>query len=252
MFLRKIAVLTASFLFSAASFGQPAPAITGVGEFKIGMSLDEFIQLPSISSKKTEDRALGKLHVGADEVWITTTDSKWDMFKPFEPQSSASDRLTAALVERQRVYSSEITILNVMIPVGVPKIGGVDSYEATMHFYKGKLASIKIRDASNEFKQIVESKYGKPSSYESAKRIVCQNGNGVKSEQFDGHSSTKWGKGTIKGEFLIGFMDCGSSMYSYYEVYNEPVMKIVEKIQDSGLANSESNKSKSKASASKL
>jgi hypothetical protein len=230
---KKIATLLSLMCAAVTSFGQ---VINGIGEFKIGMSVDEFLDLPIIREKNLTDKMSFtvslKTFPNEKEIWKTSIDSRVD--------------------EYERVYSADIVKFELTAGMGVPKFLGEDSYKTTVKFYKSKLTSVYVREVGLEFERILTAKYGQPVKEDRTKHLTCQNGYGAKSTHLDGVESTNWGKGKrVTATLTNVFYDCGKRDMSY-TVADESSVKIIDQIHSAGRKALEAETTKTKAGASKL
>lgn len=213
---------------TATSFGQE---ITGISDFKIGMSMEEFLELPLIKEKNIQDKASQTSSTCELCVWKTSVDSPVDKYI--------------------RVYSADIVQFEFKAPMGVPKTFKEDSYDTKIQFYKGKLASVYVFDTQN-FYELLTAKYGRPIEEDKTKLVKCQNGYGAKSEHFAGTNSSIWGKGKkITATLREFFWGCGRGDRSY-TVEDVAIAKILHRIEESGRKALEAEDAKLKVGASKL
>ena len=235
MSLRKIVAFILITCATATSFAQE---IKGMSDFTIGMSVEEFLDLPLIKEKNIQDKASRNYPYRTDErvVWKTTADSQLGKYHR----------------KYDRIYSADIVKFEFKAPMGVPGHSGEDSYDVTTKFYKGKLAQVDIPNPGRDFDKILTTKYGKPIKEDKLKSVVCQNDYGVESSSIVGSTSTIWGKGkkitATLGNFYFG---CGRASFSY-TVEESATVKVMDRINENGSKASEAEKGKVKADASKL
>lgn len=206
-------VLSALCLFGAStlSFGQ---SITGIGDFKIGMSVSEFLELPTTK----------KLYL-VDKSSKMPTAPKWDLVRT--TSGSAVDKY-------EKFYSSDTIKFDFFTATGVQPKVGEDSYHASIYFFKNKLSTITIHSAGFEFKDILTAKYGEPVFNDEARNVECQNAYGAKTNHKDGASQYIWGKGkAINAIFHISQNDCGKIVTSY-TVRDVETESIRSKIEEQG------------------
>ena len=226
--MKQIAV--AFFLLLLTSIAQ-SEEIKGIGEFNIGMTIDEFLDLPSIKIKNLSDKTEKMTFVKGGELW----------------------RITAgvSVSEYEKIYSPDKVLFELEIPIDIPTEGKL--YSAKIVFYKGLLASINIENPSFDFKDILTEKYGKPIFKDASRWVVCQNGYGAKSRHAEGSITSTWGKGSkIIARFGTYSSSCGESTLVYYKVENPLAVKIMEKVEEKMEKTAESINLKNKASGSKL
>lgn len=206
--------------------------ISGIGDLKVGMSIEEFLELPFLKEKRVQDKGNRKYPTDEGDVWRTTVESQVEKYS--------------------RVYSIDVVQFELNASMGVPKTLGGDSYDTTILFYKNKLASVYVFDVGLEFEKILTAKYGTPVKEDKTKRVICQNGYGARSTHFDGTESTIWGKGKkITAILRWSFYDCGKGASSY-TVADEAIAKTLRMIEQNGIKASEAEEAKAKAGASKL
>jgi hypothetical protein len=233
-----IRIVTFAFITcaTATSFAQE---IKGIGDFTIGMSLEEFMDLPLIKKKNIKDKTGNEYGMSdANSVWKTTVDSQVE--------------------EDYRVYSADVVKLEFKAPMGVPKKffgkSDGDSYDVTTLFYKGKLTKVHvyIGNEGMEFKNILTTKYGKPIKEDKTKSVICQNGYGAQSPHLDGLVFDIWGKGAkITATLQHFFHDCGYGSQSYW-VEEGAIVNIMDRIDKNGRKALEAEDAQAKAAASKL
>lgn len=234
MSLRKIVAFILITCATATSFAQE---IKGIGDFKIGMSLEDFLDLPLIKEKNIQNKSSREYSTNEGDLWKTTADSQVNKY--------------------DRVYSADVVKFEFKAPMGVPNflgsdILGSDSYKVTTKFYKGKLAEVHVSEPGNEFEKILTAKYGQPIKEDETKRVTCQNGYGAKSSHIDGLKSTIWGKGKkITATLSFLFYGCGK-VGSSYLVQEEAIVKVMNRIDINGRKALEAEEVKVKAGASKL
>jgi hypothetical protein len=229
MLLKKIVAFILIMLATSTSFAQD---IKGLGDFTIGMSVEDFLGLPLIKEKNLQDKTSRNYVPKDGDLWKTTVDSQVEKY--------------------DRVYSVDIVIFEFKTPLGVQNLLGKDNYKLMTKFYKDRLVQIYVSDAGMEFEKILTAKYGKPIKEDKTKRVICQNAYGAKSEHFDGSESTIWGKGKkISATFIYSFYECGKGGASYW-VEDNAAVKIIDQIATNRLKAIEAEEVKIKASSSKL
>ena len=229
MSLRKIVTFILITCATATSFAQE---IKGIGDFKIGMSLEEFLDLPLIKGKNMQDKANRKYTTEESDLWKTAVDSQVEKY--------------------QRIYSVDVVKFEFRAPMGIPNFMGKDSYVITTKFFKNKLAQVNVSEAGMEFKEILTTRYGKPINEDKIKFVTCQNGYGAKSSHLDGSKAIIWGKGKkITATLHSFYYDCGKGGTSYW-VEEGAIVKALDRVDENGRKALEAEESKTKASASKL
>ena len=226
--MKQIAV--AIFLLFLTSIAH-SQEIKGIGEFKVGMSIDEFLELPSIKTKNLSDKNEDMVYVKGNELW----------------------RIMAGQTvnEYERIYSPDKVSFELETPIDIPTEGTL--YRAKIVFYKGLMASIDIQNAIFDFKEILTERYGKPTFKDNSHWVVCQNGFGAKTNHVEGSLTSTWGRGgKIIAEFNSSSSSCGQSVFVFYTVENPLTVKIMEKVEEKMKKTAESINLKNKASGSKL
>ncbi|MDP2852202.1 MAG: hypothetical protein Q8O23_02235 [Gallionella sp.] len=224
--------IVAFILITCATATSFAQEIKGIGDFTIGMSVEEFLNLPLIKEKNIQGKENRKYSTDERDIWKTTADSQVEKY--------------------DRVYSADVVKFEFKAPMGVPNSLGRDSYDVATTFYKGKLAQVYVLGAGTEFEKILTAKYGRPIKEDKMKRVTCQNGYGAKSSHIDGSESTIWGKGKkITATLVFSFYDCGKGGSSYW-VEEGAIVKVMDRIDENGRKAFEAEEAKVKAGASKL
>ena len=221
-------------LLSIVSLNLWADEITGVGELKINMSVQDFLNLPEIKDKDLRDTSVYAKVPGDFYMWKKTAeDSNID--------------------GHSRIFSKDIVKYEFMMSIGVPNILGKDRYKTTAVFYKENLVEIVISDKLLDIKEILTQKYGKPVVQNWLKRITCQNGFGAVTNQLNGDIFYEWGKGKkITATLMNSISDCGKDMIGIYTVENSAVSKMIYESEAKSRKAFEAESRSNKASASKL
>lgn len=237
VFVKNIISLT---LMTAAFVGYAgAQPIVSVGDFKIGMTEEEFLDVQEIkiknvkdvSMKTSDDRYLEYLGRPSNIVWKMNNESKNESYS--------------------KIYSPEITDYEFSMLLGVQNYGK-DSHKITARFYENKLISIRIPDAGSDFEELLESKYGKPLKKDNATTVICQNGYGARSEHFNGSMTSVWGEGKpIKARIKGLFFGCGKFKSEYY-IEDIKKVSIVDAIEIKAQKEHVSAEKNNKASSSRL
>ena len=199
------------YIFLVFSFNAQSQIITGIGDYKIGMAADSFLEIPAIKNKLLEEKTTSMLVPEKINLWRT---------------NSASN-----INGHQRIYSADVVKYEFLTSIGIPKASGEDSYWIEVFFYKDLLASVRIIDTESTFEDILTQKYGKPQYENKTKKVVCQNGYGAQSTHLDGTIYWKWKSGrSITAEYAYSFFSCGKSGGSY-TVSNKEIMKIIDQVE---------------------
>lgn len=224
--------LISFILVAVAASNSFAEEIKGIGDFVIGMQLEEFLNLPLIKEKETKDRAGWSTKPNSKELLKTTIDSQVPV--------------------HDRVFSDDVVRFDFMTPLGVKDAVGTDDYRLTATFYKNKLAKVYVDNAPMIFETILTTKYGKPVAEDKRKRVICQNQYGAKSSELDGRRSSIWGKNkAITATYSITLFDCDKGSFTYV-VEEVAIAKVLDAMFRDGLKSWESELTKSKSAGSKL
>ena len=216
-----------------------AQPITGLGDIKIGMTVEEFLgseelknkNVRDISTQSHNDRMEELLKKSNNTIWKKDSESKVDSYL--------------------KIYLTGVIEYEFKIPLGVKSYSG-DLHEVKAKFYDGKLISIRVPNAGTEFEELLTTKYGKPLKMDRTKTVICQNGYGAKSEHLNGSMASVWGEGKpIRAQVHWSFYDCGKGGSAYYI---EDVKKVgtVEALERKAEQNQKNSETYNKASASKL
>jgi hypothetical protein len=221
-------------LFFIPIFNVYSIEITGIGDYKIGMTEDIFLEIPFIKNKRLEDKISSMFKPDEDNLWRTTQISKVDKY--------------------QRVYSTDIVKYEFQSPLGITSsISGKDLYWVEVLFFKNILSKINIVDPDSSFEKVLTLKYGKAQYEDKTRKIICQNGFGAKSIHSDGDINYKWinlGK-KILAKYSYVFYSCGT-VGIIYAVESIEVMKIVSQLEDKIRKEEELKDNLDKANSSKL
>jgi hypothetical protein len=224
---------------SAGSNMAAAQPIVGLGELKIGMSEEEFLDVPDIKRRRIiPGESTGAL--------------PWEIFL-FRKTSDSMPAKYRQDLENWKIFSPDHTQYELSMAVGVKDKSGRDLYKTWMSFYKTKLVKIlvDIKSESKTFIEIIETKYGAPVVTDRLKKEVCEDDNGKKTEYYGGSMDFDWGqKAPITASVFFSSF-CGS-VVGRYEISDRVGDLELFKIElDLKKYFIESNK-KSKAEASKL
>lgn len=225
--MRKLVLLAT--LMSAA-FASIAEEISGIGELKIGMDVEDFLISQEMEGKEILDTSVYARVLGDGYVWKTTSANK------------KSD-------EALRIYSDDIVRYEFKSSIGINNIYGADKYSFSATFYKGRLATLSVYDDFLNVEEPLRLKYGKPIVTDFTKIITCQNGFGAKSKHIDGDIFYEWGKGKVVRAVLHkSVSDCGRKFFSQYSVENASISKNIFNMESKARKSS----AESKAKATKL
>lgn len=209
-----------------ATFSSIAAEITGIGELKIGMDVEDFLMLPEMVNKEILDTSVYARVPGDSYVWkITSADKKSN--------------------EIVRIFSDDVVRYEFKSSIGVANIYGVDNYSFSATFYKGQLAILSVHDKVLDIEEPLKLKYGKPKVSDFTKLITCQNGFGAKFKHIDGSKYFEWGRGKVVRAVLTNsFSDCGRDVMAIYSVENTSVSKIIFDMESKARKSSTESKAK--------
>jgi hypothetical protein len=217
------------FFITIAANNAFANSVTGFGDYKVGMSIDEFLGVSEINSLVLRD----KTDLFSERGYLLKTTFN----------SNLKDT-------NSKLYSEDLIKFEFPAATGLKENFGSDSRSATVIFYKNKLAKISLSDPPNDFIEILKSKYGRPKIIDNTSLITCQNGFGAKSRYKNGGYSHIWpGKGGVIAEYYSFFSGCGG-LQNYYSVKDEKADKIINDIQKKGVDRDRAEQLKAKASES--
>jgi hypothetical protein len=205
---KKTIAIVLTICVAATSFAQE---IKGIGDFKIGMSIEDFLELPFVKENNIQDKASRRF--GADE------------------KDAGKASIESQVKKHNRPHTADIVQYEFAAPMGIHETYTKDSYNTTAEFYNGKLAVVYVSNATSEFEVLLTAKYGQPTKENKLKRVYCQNAYGANLPSLGGTESVIWGKGK-KITATIGnlFYDCGKVNISY-TVADETVANILKKIK---------------------
>jgi len=213
-----------------ASYSQ---TIKGIGDLVIGMSVEEFLELPEIKIKNIKD------FQNASEI------NNWMDLRKTTIDSSVSDI-------DYRVYSADVVKFDFLYQVGIFDRQGDDKYKLTATFYKTKLARLYISDFKAEFEDILTKKYGKPIKLDKLTSISCQNAYGAVSTQIKGSETLIWGKDKkIVATLRSNYPTCNYYSMSY-GVEESAIARIMDRIEENGRTAAKIKEEKTKIDASKI
>lgn len=227
--MKKAVFLAIIFCSAVTAHGQD-----GLGEFKIGMSIEQFFELPIVKNKKFSEKTSADYSLKEFNLWMTTSD-------------------TEVLSNFQKVFSKEVVKFELNAEIGIKKrTTGRDSYKTTIYFYKDKLAIVNVDDVEWEIESILKEKYGNPVVINDAKVVICQNGYGARTQHLRGTITSKWGKSNKNiAEHKRMYFNCGDETETY-TVFDSVNAKIINKSQEVGLKTALDADKKVKIGESKL
>jgi len=221
-----------SFIFSFAILNISAQELNGVGNFKIGMDIENFLKLAEIQSLNSKDLSFNSdLNKNTSDIFKNT--------------HQLNNRLNI-------IHSPDVIDFYFMTDLGISGDWG-NWYPTSIRFYKNKLVSISIKNTTYEFGKLISEKYGKPKISGGIKKTICQNKYGAQTQEFDGQEKWIWGTGNAIQATLTKWAFCGT----YYNngVYTLEHAKIVAIVNSEELTLSkikEKEELKNKISSSKL
>lgn len=222
-----------------------AQNIEGIGDFKIGMSSNEFLEIPVIKDKNIRDKSKSYESPKSGEVLRINANTRFDEYMSGGIKDSGANL--------SRIHSSDIEKYEFIMALGISDIINKDEYKLSATFYEGVLVSIRVGNGNSEFKKILIQKYGNPIIEDKSKIETCQNGFGAKTDHINGSINSYWGRGeAVEANFTTGNFSCGKYPYSSYEVYNPTKKSKVDAIQLEGFKRLRQEELKNKAGASKI
>ena len=119
-------------LFIMLIFGGGAYAqkIEGISDFKIGISVSEFLNLSTIKNRNQREKTKLIDSVKGDEVLITTSNTVLDR------SVAGGIKLPESMAINEKIYSTDIEKYEFTASLGIPDMTGKDSYKMTAIFYK--------------------------------------------------------------------------------------------------------------------
>lgn len=229
-----LAFISSSIVFASSVVAQP---IVSIGNFKIGMTEEEFRELPDIKSKSIKDFSSFSFRSTDSDVWRNTNESR----------NSSYSHL--------RIYSPGIVEYTFKMATGVKDFMGRDSYGVKAKFYDNQLIEINldIGASTSQFRDILTEKYGMPTAVDGMKKETCQNGYGAKTEHNTGSLLWNWkGKGPVEAVVSITSFSCGKYSGSAYNVSDADKISFVRKLERDAEKNAKNEEVKTKASSSAL
>lgn len=233
------AAIVILIFFSSSAISQP---IVSIGELRIGMPEDEFLNLQDIKSKNTQDASSKKFNSSDRDVWKKN-------------HESAVPDSYARMPQYWKIYTPEYVVYEFKFSTGIKDISGKDSYDATVDFYKKELISVRINISKSfsQFKDILTEKYGSPTVKDNMTKEICQNGYGAKSEHNTGYMTWSWeGKGPIEASLMLSNSDCGKYPVASYFIRNSNIKLLVSELERKARQAAMSEDTKAKAASSKL
>lgn len=240
--IKKFIIFFAFFLNSLVW----AQNVEGIGDFKIGMSITQFLENQSIKVKTLRDRVNTYEFPKLNEVLKVSMETKFEEYL-------AGGVIKDPSIGFHKVYSTDIEKYEFFYPLGVNNFMGKDEYKMEATFFKGRLIFLGTKDGNSEIKKILVEKYGAPIVEDKSKMEICQNGYGAKTEHMNGTINSFWERGKpIEAKYYFGNFSCGKYPHSGYEVYSLKEYSEVNLIQQQGRIKFESEEAMNKAGRSKL
>jgi hypothetical protein len=228
-----LAFMTSAIVFASSVVAQP---IVSIGNFKIGMTEEEFRELPDIKSKTVQDFSNYSYRSTDSDVWRKTNESRNSTYGG-------------------RIYSPEYVEYTFKMSTGVKDFAGKDSYGTKAIFYKNQMIEIRldISGSSTQFTDILTEKYGKSIFVDGMKKETCQNGYGAKSEHNTGSLVWTWkSTGPVEANVSLSSFSCGKLSGAGYTVSDAQKRSFVRNLERDAEKNSINEEVKSKASSSTL
>ena len=227
-----------ALLLASAAIAQP---IVGIGEIRIGMSEEEFLQAAEIKSKNLQDASLRKYSTSESDLWKKTSDSI--VPKDYERYP-----------EMWKIYTPEYNEYTFKMSTGIKDYMDRDSYDTTVKVYKKEVISISILISASSIKfiDILNVKYGNSIVKDNMTKETCQNGYGAKTEHNTGYIANTWGQNNkISATVMLSSSNCGKYAGASYSISSEKNSQVSE-IERKAKQAAKSNEAKEKASSSKL
>jgi hypothetical protein len=229
-----LGVIITSIIFACAAIAQP---IVSIGNFKIGMTEEEFNRLPDVKSKNIQDFSNYNFWIADSDIWRKTSESR-------------NQKVSI------RIYLSDHIEYQFKISTGIKDFMGKDSYEVTARFYKGELIEIIVNTGSSttQFREILTEKYGTPLSINNMKKEICQNGYGARTEHNTGGLFWVWKEknASVDASLMIVNFGCGKNAGAYYIVKDGSKADFVKNLEKEAEKNAKSEELKTKSSSSTL
>jgi hypothetical protein len=248
--IRLLVKILAALVLSVPNFLSVVVAqpIVGIGDLKIGMSEQKFLDLPYIKGKKIQDAGRrSSLDLIDGDIWRQTSDS--------DVPEYLVRLLGPELSIRNKIYSPHHSKYEFKLRTGVKNKSGTDEYDAVTEFYKKELIdiSLTIGSSSSAFIDILTTKYGEPYQVNKMTKESCQNESSVSTEHDTGVVAFKWGENApIEASVVNVRMNCGKNLGSYYSVHNRAAVTLVTTLLAKGASEAITKFKQSKAAASKL
>ena len=227
-----------ALLLASAAIAQP---IVGIGEIRIGMSEQEFLQTAEIKSKNLQDESLRKYSTSESDLWKKTSDSI--VPKHYETYP-----------ELWKIYTPEYSEYRFKMSTGIKDFMGRDLYDTTVQVYKNEVIhiSIQISASATKFIDILNAKYEKSVVKDNMTKETCQNGYGAKTEHNKGYIANSWGESNkISAMVMLSSSNCGKYAGASYSISGEKRSQVSE-IERKAKQEAKSNETKEKAASSKL
>ena len=225
-------------LLSSAAIAQP---IVNIGELKIGMTEQEFLEISEIKSRNIQDAGHKRYNSNENTIWKKTRDS-------VVPESYAR------FPEHWKIYTPEYIKYNFNMQTGIKDIMGKDSYDTDVEFYKNELVSIRLSvgGSFSKFEEVLKEKYGNPITKNNMTKETCQNGYGAKTEHNTGSISSIWGETSeVVARLSIFNSSCGKYPGSSYSIGSKKSLTVFQ-LEMKAKQESKNIETKEKASTSKL
>lgn len=250
-------IITFSVILSFSSIATSAQ-VEGIGDFIIGMSSDDFLNLPSIRDRQIVDGGTGELDARMKCIRSQPLGKLSDCTKNLTPVADRSAAIKKITVDsefsggRKQVYSKDVVDYSLRENLGIVSDKTAEqNYDIRLRFYKDKLVSMRVGYATY-FEDILRQKYGNPTIEDKTKSVICQNKMGAKVNRMDGYRALIWdGPRDVEAVLMEVFMDCGS-LGTSYTVKDKKMEALVKEIENREKALYESNRVKEISESSKL
>lgn len=225
--MKYINIFAAGILLSFAkiTYGQD---LIGVGDFKVGMSIEEFLSVPDIAQLKIKENERGLYDLDSKTLRRTSVESELEL--------------------ESRVFSPLMYIYEFQLFLG----DGHGPYHTDAIFYSGELISINLRRVHHSLEEILRQKYGSPKAKDSRRIATCSTEDGRLSRGTVGNLELTWGVDKKVGAtYLENWYMC-KRVFLSYSVKDWKKALETDKIKNLGLKQAKKDMAKQKAAESKF
>jgi hypothetical protein len=218
---------------------QAKSPIVGIGEFTLGMTESDFLQLPIVSSKTIKPSSMNCFYLTDATLMDILSQCKNSMFKStFKSEiftrTGSPDEVSYATTYDAGVSKNKVVLYAI--------------------FFKEVLVEVQIRSLNDfkNYKTLLSDKYGEPKLIGEIKYTTCQNGYGATFEKLDGTESSHWQHGKNKAKLVQAFANCAKFYISSYEVSDVEGVRKKEEAAKEARKSAEAEKLKQQSTSSKL